>query len=207
MNFKITSLLLVFFALVGCGARDPFSRGDSKSVITAQSSELTKPKTLSAEFFVKEVHPVLSRDCTSCHGHPASTFEEAQALVVAGKPEQSLLLTKATGKSQHPKRWEATSAEVLLLTAWITGAKIDSPPFQEGPEEFFNKAVKSYLQQSCTDCHESRDTYAEAKSLITPGSAEQSVLYVKASGVRHRKVWSKDSQQLGALKKWIELEK
>ena len=81
---------------------------------------------------------------------------------------------------------------------------VDQPA--EGPQAFYERAVKPLVEKSCDKCHDGRSQYSEAKSLIVAGQPEQSELFNKASGMSHRKVWSKESQELAVMKKWIQLE-
>jgi hypothetical protein len=214
-------LFIIVLSLFGCGSQDPFSRG-KKSSESSNSGTQTgqKPISLSLELFQSAVQPLIKKDCSGCHASPADSMDSAKAKVVLGKPEESRLWLKAVGLLGHPKRWDKTSAEAILLSSWINGSVAAQPPStppsppqpqppanDEGAQGFFESAVKPLIEKSCTRCHEGREQYAEAKSLITPGQAEKSALYNYASGIGHRRVWSKDSQELAVLKKWIELEK
>jgi hypothetical protein len=204
---------------LGCGAQDPFSRGQ-KSTEDSQSSAQAgqKPILLSRELFETAVQPLVKKDCSGCHANPAVNMETAKSKVVLGKPEESPLWLKAVGLLGHTKKWDKTSAEALLISSWINGSMAAQPPRpapptpappagEEGALGFFETAVKPLIEKSCTRCHEGRDQYNEAKSLITPGWPEKSDLYNYASGIGHRRVWAKDSRELTVLKKWIELEK
>lgn len=214
-------LIALNFVLVGCGAKDAFERGHA-GANTGFSTKPdpgtggggggggggTKPVALSKALFEQTVLPVLENSCAKCHDNPAPTFEEASKLVVLGHPEKSPLLQRAFGQLGHKKRWEATSAEAVVVKTWIMGGEIDMVPAEEkqSGENFFNSAVKPIIASTCTRCHEGRDEYAEAKSLIKPKAPNESQLYLRPSGVKHRKIWAADSKELATIKAWIELE-
>ncbi|MFN8845252.1 MAG: hypothetical protein ACK5V3_13590 [Bdellovibrionales bacterium] len=218
-----TLILLMIICFLGCGSQDPFSRGQKSAQDNNSSAQSgTKPLQLSRELFETSVQPVVKKDCSGCHGNPAENMQAAQSKIVLGRPEESKLWMKAVGMLGHPKRWDKTSAEAILLSSWINGFQAAPPPQappvpqpappappsdEEGALGFFETAVKPLLEKSCTRCHEGREQYLEAKSLITPGWPEKSALYNYASGIGHRRVWTKESQELAVLKKWIELEK
>lgn len=103
-------------------------------VPTAQPSpEPTTPPAVSLNrvYFNSEILPMLAakkingtiKGCSMCHGNPAPTFEDAQALVVVGSPEKSQLYMRATGAagSGHMQIWASDSAEAMKLMFWISG--------------------------------------------------------------------------------------
>lgn len=82
------------------------------------------------------VGPIFDQNCTRCHGasHPTgldlrsyeSTLEGSNrgAVVIAGNPEQSLLMQRITGQvgPQMPRNAPPLSAEqIALVAAWIAG--------------------------------------------------------------------------------------
>jgi hypothetical protein len=94
--------------------------------------------------FNKDIKPFLAKYCAECHTganakekiHVESFADLVKrstkgALVVPGKPEQSLLVLTLEGKKKvmPPKKYETkpTAAEIAKVKAWIAaGAKDDS---------------------------------------------------------------------------------
>lgn len=92
-----------------------------------------------ASFYAQRIHPVLEAKCVTCHG---SSTEKGGlrldsypnlmhggkdgAVIIAGKPEASLLLTRVTlpTNDRHfmPAEWRTplTSDEIKMVRAWIT---------------------------------------------------------------------------------------
>jgi hypothetical protein len=98
--------------------------------------------------FVKDVKPFLTMYCTECHGTTTAkaglkleTYADMMKggkkgkVVVAGKPDQSLLFRciMGQGKAMPPKSYakKPTNDEIAKLKAWITaGCKDDSKKVQ-----------------------------------------------------------------------------
>jgi len=100
-----------------------------------------------APSYVKEVRPFLNKYCVECHktgqkkgGANLESYESirkggknGRALLVAGKPDESRIVTCTEGTSKPvmpPKKAKAkpTDKEVAMLRAWVAaGAKDDTP--------------------------------------------------------------------------------
>lgn len=94
--------------------------------------------------FARQVWPILRQQCWSCHsGDKAEAhlrFDSEERLrkggesgpaLVAGKPDESLLIEQVSGSkpAMPPKRPPLAAEQVALLRGWIAaGAKIDSMP-------------------------------------------------------------------------------
>lgn len=96
-----------------------------------------------AEFFRRQVRPLLEDKCVSCHSHATRTMEGGLTLdsrsgwstggdrgpaVVPGKPQESLLLravTRADPDLQMPPDEPLTEAEVQILRDWIRRGAVD----------------------------------------------------------------------------------
>lgn len=92
---------------------------------------------VAAKFFDQQVAPILSRHCAECHGGSERKGELSLATeeaafsggatgpaLVAGKPEESLLLEMIESGEMPQKRSPLTAAEKQLLRTWIAdGAK------------------------------------------------------------------------------------
>lgn len=212
MKRGLLALTLILLSL-GCGSKTPFSRGASSlgdNPLVPQKPTDPVAQTLDPQMFQQVILPNLNKDCASCHDNKADTFLKAQALVVTGKATESALYLKATGLQSHPKIWSEDSIEAQVLKSWIQGGQLaaETEPVPEpvDSEAFFVQSVAPLLKQDCASCHRGRDGYTQAKQFIQPGSAEQSQLYLRASGTRHRKIWAPESSQLATLKQWIDSE-
>lgn len=196
---------------LGCGSKTPFSRGSSAladNPLLPQKPTEPVVQTLDSQMFEQSILPNLKKDCESCHENKADTFLKAQALVMIGKATESVLYLKATGLQSHPKIWSQDSIEAQVLKSWIQGGQlaVETDPAPADSEAFFVQSVAPMIKKDCASCHRGRDSYSQAKKFIQPGMAEQSQLYLRASGAGHRKIWAPESLQLATLKQWIESE-
>jgi WD40 repeat protein len=99
--------------------------------------------------FQRDIWPVFKRHCVGCHSEKKSKgrlrMDDVAALLkggktgplfVAGKPDDSLLITQVSGDKPEMPENEAplSAAKVKLLRDWVAqGAKIDAPPKSEVP--------------------------------------------------------------------------
>lgn len=140
------SLFLAFN--MGCGTDTPFQRGPHRGkdaqpesptakpqnpneppaevptpTVTVQPTPTPEPIALSRAYFESDILPMLDTSCNSCHDNPAPSFEQAQSLVILGKPAESILFKKATGAAgaHHRQIFKPDSPEALKLIAWISG--------------------------------------------------------------------------------------
>ncbi len=135
--------VLLFWVLIWLAS----SGAGSGSAVAGDDVRRTKPGDVVEKApvsFYKDLKPILQRRCQGCH-QPAkqggkldlTTFEAVQAggrkgaEVVAGKPEESLLVLVLTGdeKPQMPKGEPPLAPEEIdLFRRWIAeGAKDDTP--------------------------------------------------------------------------------
>ncbi|MGI9014486.1 MAG: c-type cytochrome domain-containing protein [Phycisphaerales bacterium] len=109
---------------------DPAENGDA-TIDQQQSPEVA--------FFLTQVHPILERNCQSCHnpqrqrrsgGLDLTTGESLRAgsangpIVVPGKPEESLLITAisytdAFLQMPPPQKGKLSDEEIAILTKWV----------------------------------------------------------------------------------------
>ncbi len=114
----------------------------SLSALAADALEVT---------FEKHVRPILKAHCFQCHGE-ADKVEakldvrlkrllekggETGPAVVAGQPDQSLLLRRIESGEMPPVERKLTSAERDVLRRWITAGAKTAAPEPEKPEESF----------------------------------------------------------------------
>ncbi len=168
MKFKI-SPLRASWALPGqvlvscCIAAGLFS------YLFATTDAADKPaNTTSQRLFRDQVHPLLKARCGECHNPNSSKAEldlttiagmraggESGELVVAGKPDTSLLIQKVVEGEMPPEGKDPlTRQEIKLLTQWVqTGGQL---PESNGSRDISQWAVLPILQLRCTVCHGTR---------------------------------------------------
>ena len=122
----------VTLGILGVGIVLPgMVRGQAEADPPAQ----TATDRASAEaFFESKIRPILIERCLECHGpdkakaglrldsaQNARDGGESGAAIVAGKPEESLLIqvVKYTGDLKMPPRSKLPDAEIALLTEWV----------------------------------------------------------------------------------------
>jgi uncharacterized membrane protein len=134
MTTRSAGLFLTLFAVSSMPAMAQQRPNATASADTAKAASLS---------YAKDLAPVIAKACLPCHaadnenpsGLSLDSFEvmmkggEHGKPVVAGKPDESILLTKLFekppfGKQMPKKRPPLTKQEVDLITAWIVqGAK------------------------------------------------------------------------------------
>ncbi|QDT33142.1 DUF1549 domain-containing protein [Thalassoglobus polymorphus] len=101
----------------------------------AQQANVQKANSAGIEFFESKIRPLLIDRCADCHGADLQEAElrldtpghllaggQSGPIVVAGKPDQSLLITAVGFKDealQMPPDDKLTDAEIALLTKWV----------------------------------------------------------------------------------------
>ena len=124
--------------------------------------------TTSQQLFRDQVHPLLKARCGECHNPNSSKAEldlttitgiraggESGDLVVAGKPDTSLLIQKVVEGEMPPEGKDPlTRQEIKLLTQWVqSGGQL---PESNESREISQWAVLPILQLRCTVCHGTR---------------------------------------------------
>ena len=128
-NSKIFKTLcvcaLAALFLNGCGAEDPFSRGEYLDEVEKSLSEDDvddggqEKLVLSRAVFEQQLLPAFQKSkCTMCHAHITGSYETALNWVVIGAPQNSPLYIKAVGH-KHKAIWQPESSEAQLLYQWI----------------------------------------------------------------------------------------
>ena len=169
----------------------------SVSIIAAMPQQSAPVPTQAKKIrFETDILPILNQRCVLCHGNQTmaksmnlSSYSgtikgsESGAVVVAGKPDESLLFKKVH-EGEMPKGGLPLSAtEVNAIREWIASGALSAITFEE--------AVAPILQANCTQCHGSAarlknldlSTFAglvnggESGPVITPGKPDESRLY------------------------------
>jgi hypothetical protein len=114
------------------------------AALVLAASETVRAADTPTASYTKDVKPFLTRYCMECHsgakpkqGYSVESFEallksgRKGALVVAEKPDESLLIRTLAGKGKvmPPKKFalQPKAAEIAKVRAWIKeGAKNDS---------------------------------------------------------------------------------
>jgi hypothetical protein len=104
------------------------------SVVARSSATNAEPSPGDAEFFEKEVRPLLVEKCLKCHGDnkPKGGLRltsqahilrggDSGPAVVAGKPEESLLIraVRHADKPRMPPREKLTGRQIDVLARWV----------------------------------------------------------------------------------------
>jgi len=201
---------ILFCFVVACGSPTPFRRGPKSEPVPKDSATDKKPTDttsptppevkLDSKFFDSYLEPAIDLDCKSCHENHVNTFAKASELVVAGQPKESSLFKLVQGQNSHPLVWKSDSIQLALLQQWIEGAtKVDK-------ETYFNENIKPMLTGRCGDCHSNpAPDFDHASDLVTPQHPWLSLLYLRATGHNHRKIWPEGSEQAKALIVWINM--
>lgn len=100
------------------------------------SSAVRADEPVNAEFFEKQVRPILVAHCVSCHGPKKEKGElrlDAKAgftkggqngpLVKPGDPNESRLIQviRYDGDIKMPQKGKLADADIAILTAWVKG--------------------------------------------------------------------------------------
>ena len=74
-------------------------------------------------------------------------------------------------------------------------------------EQVYNLEVEPLINADCLMCHRNKiKNYDDAKARIVPGEPGMSLLYTRATGERHRRIWDVDSPAAETVARWILLE-
>jgi mono/diheme cytochrome c family protein len=142
-------------------------------VVSSPRVDAQAPTPTQTEFFEKNVRPVLTENCVTCHGNTAAgglrldsreaalAGGKSGAAVVPGDPDKSLLMAavRHTGATKMPLGGDKLSdAKVQALAAWIKDGAA-WPDVQAGtkPEsvlsDHFESHIRPVLAQQCFACH------------------------------------------------------
>jgi mono/diheme cytochrome c family protein len=131
------------------------------------------PPPTQTEFFEKNIRPVLTENCASCHGNGAAgglrldsreaalKGGQSGAAIVPGDPDKSLLMAavRHTGATKMPLGGDKLGdAKIQALAAWIKDGAA-WPEVQAGtkPEsvlsDHFESHIRPVLAQQCFACH------------------------------------------------------
>src|SRR5579864_8842444 len=175
--------------------------GSIAALLGAQAAPASPAVSIS---FVKDVEPILERNCLSCHGETQMgkldlrTREGAlrggargPALVPADS-DQSRLYRMVAGLEEPPmpRSGRLAAQDIATLKAWIDqGARWE-------PAVSFAKDIRPLLESHCASCHgeaarsqfdlrtrESALRGGARGSDIIPGAAERSRLYRRVAGL------------------------
>ena len=114
-----TAALVAVLGLAGCG--------DDSTSTSPAASQCTPPATATT-FFVQDVHPVLTAQCTPCHNDaqsarpkfasldPSVSYSAVRSEVDTANPAQSPLLVRANGGSGHPD--QLSDVQTATITKW-----------------------------------------------------------------------------------------
>ena len=115
--------------------------------------------------FAKDVQPLLQTKCVKCHGDKTRKADldlstsmgilkggESGPVMVAGKPDKSLLYEKVHAGEMPPKKDERLSeAQIDLIRRWIAdGAKMDAV---EQADAVSQHDIGPIVMRRCTTCH------------------------------------------------------
>src|ERR1700722_755019 len=132
--------------------------------VAAAFAQSANPNTPAV--FDKDVAPIFKSNCTSCHGESVKTKElnlesedaalkgsESGPVIVAGKPEESILYKKVRDGSMPMGKAHLSDQQIETIFSWIKGvsdtpktAKIDNSPVTQHD-------VVPILLTRCTVCH------------------------------------------------------
>ncbi len=217
-------MFIVTLFLISCGRSNSFhQRGVVKIEDLKEGLIIQQSIVLDNEYYEKNVLPVLENHCIDCNDNSSTDFDKDQTFVVLESSDQNELMLKVMGPpGDHTVVLQRDSAEVAILLNWINGASLsvtsttttssttttlDPVPTPISPEDFFKTNMLPLLERDCKKCHANPGSdYAKAKSKITAKNESKSVLFVKASGTGHKKVWPVGSAESDILKAWINIE-
>ena len=114
------------------GAPRMMGRGQGVPPPTVTIAPTATPGGASATSFGKDILPILTSQCGSCHGGQGglwlTTYEQVMVggqsgpVVVSGKPDQSLLYQRITGETQPQMPLDAaplTQSQIAAIRGWI----------------------------------------------------------------------------------------
>ncbi|MBA3441264.1 MAG: DUF1553 domain-containing protein [Pyrinomonadaceae bacterium] len=139
-----------------------FSEAADERALPLAATDETAEKS---EFFEKHVRPVLAANCYACHTESQSgglRLDSLQSIlkggnrgpaVVAGKPEESLLIKAVSHLDPHLKMPQGGAKlkdeEIAALNQWVKNGAF----WPETPGEFFEARIRPVLESSCAACH------------------------------------------------------
>jgi hypothetical protein len=202
--------------------------GSIAALLSAERAPASPQVSIS---FVKDVEPILNRNCVSCHGQTLQmggldlgTREGALRggakgpVLMPGDADHSRLYRMVAGLEEPamPKSGNLTAQDVATLKAWIDqGARWDSAVS-------FAKDIRPLFEGNCANCHgeaaqlsqfdlrtrESALRGGARGSDIIPGDAERSRLYRRVAGLEQPSMPAQGvpltAGQIAAVRQWID---
>jgi mono/diheme cytochrome c family protein len=163
----------------------------------------TSSKPARSVNFVTDVQPILTSNCTGCHGTTTRIKEmnlsgldsvlkgsESGPVVVPGKPDESRLYQLVRDGKMPMGKAPLKEAELAVIRSWIESLTGNSSQPAAAPEEVTEHDVTPIMYLRCTVCHGRRrqegglDLRSRASMLkggnsgpaIVPGHPDQSLL-------------------------------
>jgi len=122
----VIGLLFIMTVLIGCGSQ-PAKETPSESEVVAEDTPVQVQDEVS---FSQDVLPIFQEFAASCHGTSGGlsleSYEGVMKVVVAGKPEESLLWKRLNGQGGPimPPSGKLSDDLLQLIYLWIQqGAK------------------------------------------------------------------------------------
>jgi mono/diheme cytochrome c family protein len=116
--------------------------------------------------FATDVQPVLTSNCTGCHGSATRIKEmnlssldgvlkgsESGPVVVPGKPDESRLYQMVRDGKMPPGKAHLRNEELALIRSWIESLNVPSTQAAAAPEEITEHDVIPIMYLRCTVCH------------------------------------------------------
>lgn len=91
--------------------------------LPAPATTTLEPPSAGQLMYEATMKPLFENSCARCHHNPAATYEAARAGISPGKPAESALWLRASGRLRHPARWRDGSSELAALESWINAEK------------------------------------------------------------------------------------
>jgi len=161
---RFASIAIATAILVSCGADHPFKRGNPVASISSKLG--LNSSTSGATAFGTEVYPIVSANCTRCHGWAKGSEdavrEKLLSYISKDDPEKSHILQKLSGTTSHsggalfPKETEEYEKFKNWILSEANGPEVaPTPPVvsEPTPEEPIVEEPTTPSQDSETNFH------------------------------------------------------
>jgi len=182
--------------------------------------------------YYRDVQPILTANCTTCHQGPAAPAElrmdsvvdlmkggTSGPVIVAGNAGRSSLISRIadTGTNRMPPGGNLSANEIAVISAWIDQGAKGEPPVD------FVAQIEPILKSSCYSCHSGSEPQAKlhldnrAMALqggvsgpaIVPGHGKDSLLIHRLRGEDGKVAMPRagtplTTDQIALLEKWID---